>query len=581
MSSPTLPSRERGRGDAGVTLPEVVIGMTILGAIMVMITSSLTVILRLQEPTRQRIAESADIAFVQSWVPVDFASAVSSDATPTLQPFSGRTLAGTNVVTIVREDLVSGQPVQYTVAYRYERAGTEWVLARYEVRGGSLLRIVIAHELSAPPAGWTASQSPSHAVALEPRNQRIVQTVGSDLQVTFASGQQFSTGGSALALRGDQLPTDYSGGIADPAAPRSRCGGTIALVLDTSGSIPNQRGGRAMEDAAVGFIDAFTGTPSRLTVVGFDYRAYQMYPSGVYGQYVSLLNTSSQVTAAKNRILQLDDVDGNFYTTDPNRDGVHWNQMGAATNWEDGMYVPFRDNSGQLLATVPDLVVFITDGDPNVNRTSTSENGSIDAADVNRAVDAANYARGTGARVIGVLVGATSTSSSSIGRMKQVVGSNTWTGTGPTNPGNAATADLFIPSGGTFAQLGTVLRSISAAECGGTVTIQKQIDDGTGKLSDSAQPWTYTTETGVAELDPSRASSITFDFQFPSGTTSKTIELVETPADGFVLDRVVCQSGGTAFPTARQQAASNGAAGVRLTVQPDEAVSCVFISKRR
>ena len=103
--------------------------------------------------------------------------------------------------------------------------------------------------------------------SLVARNQGSAQPVGSDLTVIFKSGTGFSTGGSGLAV-GDALPADYSGGIVDPTAPRTRCGGTIALVLDTSGSVPDQGGDVALKNAAVGFISAFTGTPSRLTIVG-------------------------------------------------------------------------------------------------------------------------------------------------------------------------------------------------------------------------------------------------------------------------------------------------------------------------
>ena len=56
----------------------------------------------------------------------------------------------------------------------------------------------------------------------------------------------------------------------DPSAPPSRCGGTITLVLDTSGSVPQNNGGIQLENAATEFIDLFTGTPVRMNVVGFD-----------------------------------------------------------------------------------------------------------------------------------------------------------------------------------------------------------------------------------------------------------------------------------------------------------------------
>lgn len=559
------PAKPEQRGDAGVTLVELLISVTILGVIMATLSAAVILILKAQRPTEIRIGEAKDIAFIQTWLPVDLASAIAADTNPLLQPVSGTTLPGTNVVTLQESRSPEGNTHDYTVAYRYEQRADEWLLVRYEIHGADVQRIIVAHQLTAPPPGWTPDQPPTHALALVPRNQRVVQSVGSDLLVTFASGNSFSTGGSALASQ-DALPTDYSGGIVDPAAPRSRCGGTIALVLDTSGSVYNQGGATALKNAAKGFVDAFTGTPSRLTIVGFDYSAYQMYPSNGFGSYISVLSSPSAVTAAKQRI-----------------DSIVWNQTGAATNWEDALWRPFRDSSGNPLATLPDLVVFITDGDPNRNRTSpASTDGRVDEADVSRAVDAANFGRGTGARIIGVLVGTTARDTSSVARLKRVVGNVAWNGTNAANPGNAATADYFIPaSGGSFAQLGNVLRAISAAECGGTVTVQKKVDAGGGNLTPSDQPWSYTTDTGVQELDPRTSSSITFDYQFTSGVTERAIEITEQPADGYVLDRVECTSFGMPFDPARQSPASGSAAGVTLRLRPDEAVSCVFISRRQ
>ena len=557
-------SVSRRRPDDGFSLVELLIGVSILGVIMATLSAAVILILKAQKPIQSRIAEAKDVAFIQTWLPVDLASATSSDRTPTLQPWTGMTLPGSNVVTLTGADGNS-------ISYRYESSGVEWVLARYEVRDGQMQRIVVAHELPAPPVGWTPDQPPTHALSLVARNQGSAQPVGSDLTVVFKSGTGFSTGGSGLAV-GDALPADYSGGIVDPTAPRTRCGGTIALILDTSGSVPDQGGDVALKDAAVGFISAFTGTPSRLTIVGFDRAAYQMYPASGYGSYISLLNPSAEVTAAKNRILQIGPKTGPT---------PRFDQTGTGTNWEDGLWRPFRTDASAVLPIVPDVVVFLTDGDPNRNRTSSATETTYELIDLTRAIDAANFGRGTGARVIGVLVGTTASSTASVNRLKQVVGPTVWSGTSAANPGNAATADLFIPAnGGGFAELGNVLRAISAAECGGTVTVQKRISDASGTLSHSTQPWSYTTDTGVQDLDPSRASSITFDYQFAAGVTERLVEIVEQPGDGFVLDRVDCSSFGEPFDASRKAPAAGGVPGVTLRLRPDEAASCTFVSRR-
>ena len=556
-------SEPRRRRDEGFSLVELLIGVSILGVIMATLSAAVILILKAQKPIQSRIAEAKDVAFLQTWLPVDLASAITSDRTPTLQPWTGTTLPGTNVVTLTDAD-------GNDVSYRYENRGLEWVLTRYEIRDGQLERNVVAHELPAPPLGWTPDQPPTHALSLVARNQGSAQPVGSDLTVIFKSGTGFGTGGSGLAV-GDALPADYSGGIVDPTAPRTRCGGTLALVLDTSGSVPDQGGDVALKNAAVGFISAFTGTPSRLTIVGFDKAAYQMYPATAYGSYISLLNPSAEVTAAKTRILQIGPKTGAI---------PRFDQIGAGTNWEDGLWRPFRTDASAVLPILPDVVVFVTDGDPNRNRTSSGTETTYETIDLTRAVDAANFGRGTGARVIGVLVGATASSTDAVSRLKQVVGPTVWNGTSAANPGNAATADLFIPAnGGGFAELGNVLRAISAAECGGTVTVQKRIADSSGNLSISTQPWSYTTATGVQELDPSRASSITFDYQFATGVTERVVEIIEQPANGFVLVSVDCSSFGEPIDAARKSPAAGGVPGVSLRLRPDEAVSCTFVSR--
>jgi hypothetical protein len=165
------------------------------------------------------------------------------------------------------------------------------------------------------------------------------------------------------------------------------------------------------------------------------------------------------------------------------------------------------------------------------------------------------------------------------GRMKSVVGNVVWNGTGPTSPGNAAAADFFLPANSaSFAQLGNVLRSISAAVCGGTITVQKRIEQA-GALSEANGTWSYTTDVGVRDLDTSRSSSATFDFTFPNGATTRTVQITETPKSGFTFLRAECSSSGIALPASRLRAPTDGSPGVIVTLTPDEAVSCLMVSR--
>ena len=561
--------QQSGQRDRGMTLVELLITVTILGIIMTSLTAAMIVILRTEQPIKDNLSESKDITFLQAWIPSDLASATSRNIDPLYQPTPRTTLPGTNVLTLNRADIsTSGVTTNYVVSYRYVQVRDEWQLQRYEIRNVGLAtqnitKVGVAHQLASPPPTWNPTQSPVHAVSVTSRNQVVLRPIGEDVQVTFGSGQGFTTGGAGLSSQ-DQLPTDYTGGIIDPSAPPTRCGGTVTVVLDTSSSIPSQGGATSLVNAALGFIDAFSGTPTYLRIVGFDVSAYSYYPTTA-GQYVNILNPSTNLTAMRTKIDNQD------------LSNARW---GGGTNWEDGLWQAFRTTSGTAFSQLPELVVFISDGEPNRNRTNTPNDGDarFNTTDLSRAVTAANYGRGTGARIVGILVG-NDASTTNQGRMKSVVGNVAWNGTGATNPGNAAAADFFLPANSaSFAELGNVLRSISAAVCGGTITVQKRIEQA-GALSEATGTWSYTTDVGVRDLDTSQSSSATFDFTFPNGTTTRTVQITETPKSGYTFVRAECSSGGVAIPASRLRSPPDGSPGVIITLTPDEAVSCLMVSQ--
>ena len=561
--------QQSGQRDRGMTLVELLITVTILGIIMTSLTAAMIVILRTEQPIKDNLSESKDITFLQAWIPSDLASATSRNIDPLYQPTPRTTLPGTNVLTLNRADIsTSGVTTNYVVSYRYVQVRDEWQLQRYEIRNVGLAtqnitKVGVAHQLASPPPTWNPTQSPVHAVSVTSRNQVVLRPIGEDVQVTFGSGQGFTTGGAGLSSQ-DQLPTDYTGGIIDPSAPPTRCGGTVTVVLDTSSSIPSQGGATSLVNAALGFIDAFSGTPTYLRIVGFDVSAYSYYPTTA-GQYVNILNPSTNLTAMRTKIDNQD------------LSNARW---GGGTNWEDGLWQAFRTTSGTAFSQLPELVVFISDGEPNRNRTNTPNDGDarFNTTDLSRAVTAANYGRGTGARIVGILVG-NDASTTNQGRMKSVVGNVAWNGTGATNPGNAAAADFFLPANSaSFAELGNVLRSISAAVCGGTITVQKRIEQA-GALSEATGIWSYTTDVGVRDLDTSQSSSATFDFTFPNGTTTRTVQITETPKSGYTFVRAECSSGGVAIPASRLRSPPDGSPGVIITLTPDEAVSCLMVSQ--
>ncbi len=546
-----------------MTLVELVLAVVIAGFVAGAISMSLIVVLRSEQPTRERITEATDVAFLQTYLPVDYSSAVSRSTEPGEQPIAGETLPGTNVLTILRDVPTSGSGTnRVIVSYRYVQSGSDWQLVRYEygnpAYGGRLVSSVLAHQLAVPPPDWNPGESPVHAIQVTSRTTRN-GLEGDDMSVTFRSGNTFFTGGRELSVD-TWLPTDFDTVAHDPVALRSRCGGRVTLVLDVSGSVKNDI--QQVRNAATGFIDAFTGTPTDVNLIKFSTSASTVYPATA-GTYFNVLTPSSaQIQAAKTAV-------GNLTA-------LGW------TNWDDALYRASRDSSGSPWALQPELIVFVTDGDPNYARSRfypyyapVSESTATQAA-----VDDANFARQHGARVIGILVGGASLNSSSVGRLKAVVGETKWDGTSATDVGNVATADYFLPAGGDFSQLGAVLKAVVAGECGGTVTIQKKIDAG-GTLAAATQQWTYTTSVGERTLDPRVDSAITFDYAFAAGEPSKAVQIVETPNTGYELDRVECTGNGAPLGPDRVSPAPGGENGVVVTITANEAVSCTFIGVAR
>lgn len=631
--------------DAGFTLPELLIAMMISGILIVSISMAFTTVLQTQSSATSRLAESKDITFVQTWLPVDLSSALQTfDMAPeaellaalaAVQPASLAytnavagvpLLPGTNVLTVIRPDLETGE--SYLVAYRYHQVGGEWQISRFEIRNpGKASQVVksvgVAHEIPPPPAGWNwQTDQPTHAAEVLTRNGAVLRPVGEDVTVNFKSGNNFTTGGAGLSAQ-NQLPTGYTGGFINPSAPPSRCGGRIAVVVDTSGSVPAGNGGKQTENAVAGFIDAFSGTPTSISLNGFDREGYGMIwdttkpagvtrgsSNGVRAPFVSLLNNTvanpnPAVTTMRTRITDLDDLDGAWpgggaaiALRDPNGDRIMWDQIGSGTNWEDGLWNIFRKENGTSYGLdQPDLVVFITDGDPNMVRNPTTggatdvlagipnTTAARDAAQLGAATKAkaiADEGRKMGADVIGIMVGNSSNNTKFVGWLQQVVGPLVWDGSvsGPAaNPtvvvGNAAQADLFK---GGFDKLGGILKSIMIADCGGTVTVQKRIDRGAGLENPPSGVWSYTTDLGVTPLDVSKSSSVTFDYSFGGTTTSKEVKIFEQVATGYVFDRAECTAGGAPV-TPAPQLNPDGKPGVAVTVQADQAVSCLMISR--
>jgi hypothetical protein len=314
--------------------------------------------------------------------------------------------------------------------------------------------------------------------------------------------------------------------------------------------------------------------------------------NGVRSPYLSLLDPGPTVEGLVKRVTDLDNfgpapltswpgagggpTSDNQKKRDPNSDLIHWDQIydatSSGTNWEDGLWNVFRDTNGAYYGTEqPELLVFITDGEPNRVRTATGGSASAsEAAATEAAKKVARQAKDDGTRVIGVMVGDKSKNTAYVNRLKDVVGTIEYSAAS----NNAGTANLFK---GQFSELGSILRSIMIAECGGTLTVQKRIDTGSGLVKPPTGEWTITAAgLGDRELDVEETSSVTFDYGFGPSETSKVVEVSEA-GGGFVYDRTECTANGV--PIAVGPPEVPGTAGFSVTLSPDNAVSCLMISR--
>ena len=581
--------------DRGFTLPEILIAMTVSGILASALALAFSVVVRSQTGATQRIGESKDITFVQTWLPADLSSATKTWVDPQLG-FLDASLPGTNVVTMARPDIDTGGA--YLIMYRYEEiAGRGWVLVRYRVdnpgcptatpvvgncAGGpeTVKRVGVAYELVSPPADWTTDQAPIHAVEVNRRNGGSAygagtedRPVGEDVTVHFKSGSIYVAGGSGLSAGQEIDPNPQV--IPDPVAPPSRCGRRVLVVLDVSSSISSNTTKQRVREAADSFVTGFLGTPGEINIVSFDRWLEPI--GGPPGTFFDTLNDSS------GRLAELQSNRSDVTTIanfpfQPHTSGTNWelgimSSYAMPANWETGpnsqnASSPDRSNL-EYHDYVPDLVVFVTDGNPSVNLNSSANwywNSSP-----NSAVAAANTARELGVTdIIGVMVNNTS-NESSINRLGSVVGGVRWDGN---LPGNAAEADYYA---GNFDQLGTIVRSITARECGGALTIQKSFSDGTPASSTGV--WEFQSEQGSKVLDYGSSSSVTFQHDFQTTETFKEFWIEEQPRAGWVVDDISCTSEGLPLTTAPVKTTTPGQPD-RFTIrlEPDQAVSCFIES---
>ena len=343
------------------------------------------------------------------------------------------------------------------------------------------------------------------------------------------------------------------------------CGLKVALILDASGSIQTANAVGTVRTAASGFVNALSNTGSSVAVVEFATTA----DTPVAYQQVTPATISSvfdpYFAAA-----------GAGYLNKRYYDG----RLSNFTNWESAFV-----QVNQLAA--PDLVVFLTDGNPNTvvgggagNATTAN---AVSQARIQANITKANGGNGgAGSHIFAVGVGAVTQANflpvtDGTASLQFVSGAPA---AGQTN--NFSQADYFI---GQFSELQGALQNIVNALCGGTVTVTKYIDaDGSLATTGDQTPaagWTFTTN-GPAPVSSSPVFTSTgadgkasFKLSFPNQATG-TVTVTETPLPGYGLASAACVG-----------AVSNGTSNLGtgsvngIVVAGNSIVTCNFINVRQ
>jgi len=380
------------RLDAGMTLPEVLITMMIMGTLLTAMVGATTVILRQQDNSEGRLNNARSEQNVGIWLPSDLASAedviTDAGASPcgTMCP-PGINVGGSNALMLSWTGTIAGAtesiPTRTTVSYRYVQVGEEFQIIRVacvsiNTAPPTCDQVVLLHNVPPPPPGqrWAPGETsptwvmvvrlaldpavveggPGGTVPADPtyytkNGRRVTVTINGGGDVAGAGGGEDSITLSAGGT--DRLPDLSTSNFSDPpsfGATRSRCGGNFVMLVDTSGSI----GSTNMASVRTGitaFINSFAGTPIKLEIVRFSSTATTLGAGAGWSRYYDML-VESDVTDLKAQVATLSSTGG--------------------TNWEDGMFRVFKNSDGSVQSTLPDTLIFFTDGMPTRNRLDAS-----------------------------------------------------------------------------------------------------------------------------------------------------------------------------------------------------------------
>lgn len=420
--------------DKGMTLPELLIAVTLMGVIAAVLSASIVVTLRQQDNTEGRLNVARFEQNVSMWVPADLASADSVDTNPWASPCGAAVCGGvdlsqgSNVLMLswTLED-VNGNEMTTRVSYHFRPDGPDsetFSLIRVKCDNDGCASNPILRDLPGPTVGTfepgvgigaaectsrlenpdaTNCSRPTWVIQVsEPQNPceglngpelaACLSDTGTDgstknakrVIVTINGGGDGDGAGGGLnqisITAGGTTRTAIDAGSLLNAPTfvetRSRCGGPMTLIVDESLSITTPTNySSQVKNAVRTFAEALQGTPVQLQVIGFGTRSAVLGAGSTeWHKYVDMRDDTA-VSSLMSAISAIQFTDN---ASDP---------TGGDTNWEDALFRTFRTDQDTRPsdANFPNTVVFFTDGVPTADRTSTGSkdfiapNGSADA----------------------------------------------------------------------------------------------------------------------------------------------------------------------------------------------------------
>jgi uncharacterized repeat protein (TIGR01451 family) len=301
----------------------------------------------------------------------------------------------------------------------------------------------------------------------------------------FSSNDCSGTGGSAFN-GGAVMVTQ----VAPNPAIKLQCNPLkVLLVLDESASINSLNAITEVRDAAKGFVDSLHGTGAELGITAFSITARPGYPTTGSGPslrpaYAEV--TDQSINGFKNWIDNGSGTNGYNPAAGSSRNG---------TNWQDALR---STGTNPTVTGSPNLVVFVTDGDPN----TINQPDGTGQAGLNTSLDgswtvmgpaqvAANTLKTAASRIFAIGVGPLVNNPASQSRLTAVSGPEEF------RPGGDFTRSSWTSV--SFTELKPALGGIVAKLCGSSLTITKYEWAATATAWEEASGWDFTTELNTTQ----------------------------------------------------------------------------------